>query len=98
MALLQFVQIYEHFGMFFLFDLDLESTHCLPDVQALDDAKIMCFVGGKNGDYDVKFKPIWSTLSSVDAQKMYLIGEQPTWQMIIKTIAVKPWKLMCTWK
>ncbi|KAF9230496.1 hypothetical protein BU15DRAFT_83560 [Melanogaster broomeanus] len=84
----------ERFGMFFLFDLDLESTPNLPDIQELDDAEVMRLVGGNSNDRRTASKPIWPVLPSLDNQETFPIGERPTWQAVIKAISDAPWTLM----
>ncbi|KAF9230723.1 hypothetical protein BU15DRAFT_83270 [Melanogaster broomeanus] len=98
MALLRFSQVCEHFGMFFLFDLDLESTPNLPDIQELDDVEVMQLVGGNSNDHRTASKPIWPVLPSLDNQETFPIGERPTWQAIIKAISDAPWTLMRAWR
>ncbi|KAF9234754.1 hypothetical protein BU15DRAFT_36660, partial [Melanogaster broomeanus] len=98
MALLRFSQVCERFGMFFLFDLDLESTPNLPDIQEWDDAEVMRLVGGNSNDRRTASKPIWPVLPSLDDQETFPIGERPTWQAVIKAISDAPWTLMRAWR
>ncbi|KIJ59094.1 hypothetical protein HYDPIDRAFT_33540 [Hydnomerulius pinastri MD-312] len=98
MSRLQFRDVCERFGMFFLVDLNLHRKPYLPNVQGRDDLEVLRVVGGiiKIGK---KARSIRPTLALEEEEEgTFPIGRMPTWQELVKAIREKPWQVMKAWE
>jgi hypothetical protein len=92
LALLYFKQVVDRFGMFFLHNLDLSRSNCLPEVLDRDDADILKTLGARVR----RKKKIALPSLEVDPDE-FPIGRTPTWREVEKCIKERPWALMRAW-
>ncbi|KAG1762332.1 hypothetical protein EV702DRAFT_1228544 [Suillus placidus] len=98
LALLEYRNVLETAGMFFLQDFDLASNTCLEEVQQIDDVNVLALMGVNakaQRDRAVGRSDGWrSTESEVED---YPLGRTPTWTRLKAAIASSPAMIMRPW-
>ncbi|KAG2045498.1 hypothetical protein BDR06DRAFT_1015590 [Suillus hirtellus] len=98
LALLEYRNVLETAGMFFLQDFDLSSSTCLDEVQQIDDVNVLGLMGvtaKAQRDRAVKSMDAWR--SNEAESEEYPLGRTPTWTTLKTTIANSPATIMRDW-
>ncbi|KAG2094432.1 uncharacterized protein F5147DRAFT_585052 [Suillus discolor] len=98
LALLEYRNVLETAGMFFLQDFDLASDTCLEEVQQIDDVNVLALMGATakaRRDRAVGRLEGWKNLES--EMEDYPIGRTPTWNTLKTAIASSPGLIMRQW-
>jgi hypothetical protein len=98
LALLEYRNILETAGMFFLQDFDMNSDTCLDEVQQMDDVHVLALMGVNakaQRDRAVRMSKAWESTES--ELEDYPIGRTPTWTRLKAAIANSPAMIMRPW-
>ncbi|KAG1791286.1 uncharacterized protein BJ212DRAFT_1252101, partial [Suillus subaureus] len=98
LALLEYRNVLETAGMFFLQDFDMESNTCLEEVQQIDDVNVLALMGVSakaQRDRAVGRMDTWRNTES--ELEDYPIGRTPTWTRLKAAIASSPAMVMRPW-
>lgn len=98
LALLEYRNVLETAGMFFLQDFDLSSDTCLEEVQQIDDVHVLALMGvnaKSQRDRAVARMVAWQ--SSESELEDYPIGRTPTWARLKAAMSNSPGLIMREW-
>lgn len=99
LALLEYRNVLETAGMFFLQEFDLESETCLEEVQQIDDVIVLALMGVNakaQRDRAVGRMDAWRSMES--ELEDYPLGRTPTWNRLKAAIANSAAMIMRPWK
>ncbi|KAG2029292.1 hypothetical protein BDR03DRAFT_840144, partial [Suillus americanus] len=98
LALLEYRNILETAGMFFLQDFDINSDTCLDEVQQIDDVHVLALMGiNAKTQRDRAVRRIDAWQSTVSELEDYPLGRTPTWTRLKAAIANSPAMIMRPW-
>ena len=98
LALLEYRNILETAGMFFLQDFDIDSDTCLAEVQQIDDVHVLALMGVNakaQRDRAVRRRDAWQSTES--ELEDYPLGRTPTWTRLKAAISNSPAMIMRPW-
>ncbi|KAG2029786.1 hypothetical protein BDR03DRAFT_975545, partial [Suillus americanus] len=99
LALLEYRNILETAGMFFLQEFDLTSDTCLYDVQQQDDITVLALMGA-NTKVQRARTAARLEISRADADsksEQFSLGQRPSWARLKSAIASSPANIMKPW-
>ncbi|OJA20364.1 hypothetical protein AZE42_07317 [Rhizopogon vesiculosus] len=98
LALLQFRNVLETAGIFFLHDFNISSDTCLDEVQQVDDMHVLAIMGINSKAQRDKAVGRMEGWGSADSDSDdYPIGRMPTWNRLKAVIASTPAMIMRPW-
>src|SRR5258708_15344395 len=95
LALLEYRNVLETAGMFFLQDFDIDSDTCLAEVQQIDDVHVLALMGVNEKaqrDRAVRRRDAWQSTES--ELEDYPLGRTPTWTRLKAAISNSPAMIM----
>ncbi|KAG1789583.1 uncharacterized protein HD556DRAFT_1492627, partial [Suillus plorans] len=98
LALLEYRNVLETAGMFFVQDFDLSSDTCLEEVQQIDDVHVLALMGVNakaQRDRAVARMVAWQSCES--ELEDYPLGRTPTWARLKAAISGSPALIMREW-
>ncbi|KAG1789662.1 uncharacterized protein HD556DRAFT_1243502, partial [Suillus plorans] len=98
LTLLEYRNVLETAGMFFLQDFDINSDTCLEEVQQIDDVNVLGLMGvtaKAQRDRAVGRMDAWR--SNESESKDYPLGRTPTWTSLKTAILHSPGTIMREW-
>ena len=99
LALLDYRNVLETAGMFFLHNLDVSSETCLQEVQQVDDVAVLALMGvdAKARRDRAVLQSLRMPLSEETESEEYPIGRRPTWSQLREAISKSPGMIMRPW-
>ncbi|KAG1832549.1 hypothetical protein DFJ58DRAFT_736334 [Suillus subalutaceus] len=98
LALLEYRNVLETAGMFFLQEFDLDSDTCLEEVQQIDDVNVLALMGvNAKAQRDRAVGRMHAWRSSESELEDYPIGRTPTWTRLKAALANSPAMIMRPW-
>ncbi|KAG1834023.1 hypothetical protein DFJ58DRAFT_670739 [Suillus subalutaceus] len=98
LALLEYRNVLETAGMFFLREFDLNSETCLDEVQQIDDVNVLALMGvNAKAQRDRAVGRIDALRSTESELEDYPLGRTPTWIRLKAAIANSPAMIMRPW-
>ncbi|KAG1859400.1 hypothetical protein C8R48DRAFT_673944 [Suillus tomentosus] len=98
LALLEYRNVLETSGMFFVHDFDLNSDTCLEDVQQIDDVHVLALMGvNAKAQRDRAVARMVAWQSSESELEDYSISRTPTWARLKAAISSSPGLIMREW-
>ena len=98
LALLEYRNVLETAGMFFLQDFDLASDTCLDEVQQIDDVHVLALMGANaKAQRDRAIGRIEGWKNTDSETDDYPLGRTPTWTRLKTAIANSPGLIMRPW-
>ena len=97
--LLCFREVVEHYGLFFLHDLDMTLNTCLPEILQMDDAGVNRSLGiSKHRIHRMQLKDIQKAPGPDVDSEQYPIGPTPTWRQLEQALEHQPWSILKRWE
>ncbi|KAG2351120.1 hypothetical protein BDR07DRAFT_1502559 [Suillus spraguei] len=98
LALLEYRNILETAGMFFLQDFDIASDTCLEEVQQVDDVNVLALMGANaKAKRDRAVGRMGASESTESELEDYPLGRTPTWNQLRAAISSTPAMIMRPW-
>ncbi|KAG1839613.1 hypothetical protein C8R48DRAFT_621556 [Suillus tomentosus] len=98
LALLEYRNVLETSGMFFVHDFELNSDTCLEEVQQIDDVHVLALMGvNAKAQRDRAVARMVAWQSSESELEDYPIGRTPTWARLKAAISSSPGLIMREW-
>jgi hypothetical protein len=98
LALLEYRNVLETAGMFFLQNFDLGSDTCLEEVQQIDDVNVLALMGvTAKAQRDRAVRRMDTCTSTESELEDYPLGRTPTWTRLKAAISSSPAMIMRPW-
>ncbi|KAG1718054.1 uncharacterized protein EDB91DRAFT_1067025, partial [Suillus paluster] len=98
LALLEYRNVLETAGMFFLQEFDVGSDACLDAVQQVDDVNVLAIMGvNAKAQRDRAVGRLESFQSTEPELEDYPLGRKPTWNRLKAVVASSPATIMRPW-